>query len=39
MDQQYTVFLIGGDTGGDEQAVFTPYDVGTRCRLAVIATK
>ncbi|WP_292509187.1 hypothetical protein [Mesorhizobium sp.] len=23
MDDQYTVFLIGGGTGGDEQAVFT----------------
>ena len=33
MDEQYTVFLIGGGTGGDEQAVFTPQNVGTRCRL------
>ncbi|MBZ9658513.1 hypothetical protein LB523_05605 [Mesorhizobium sp. ESP-6-4] len=33
MDEQYTVFLIGGGTGGDEQAVFTPHDAGTRCRL------
>ncbi|MDX8509305.1 hypothetical protein RFM40_28690 [Mesorhizobium sp. VK22E] len=33
MNEQYTVFLIGGGTGGDEQAVFTLYDVGTRCRL------
>lgn len=33
MDEQYTVFLIGGDTGDDEQAVFTPRDVGARCRL------
>nr|WP_198541031.1 hypothetical protein [Mesorhizobium sp. LCM 4577] len=33
MDEQYTVFLIGGGTGGDEQAVFTPRNVGSRCRL------
>lgn len=33
MSEQYTVFLIGGGTGGDEQAVFTLHDVGTRCRL------
>lgn len=33
MNEQYTVFLIGGDTGGNEQAVFTLHDVGTRCRL------
>lgn len=33
MNEQYTVHLIGGDTGGEEQAVFTLHDVGTRCRL------
>ena len=33
MNEQYTVYLIGGDTGDDEQAVFTLHDVGTRCRL------
>ncbi|MDX8494898.1 hypothetical protein RFN29_25390 [Mesorhizobium sp. VK22B] len=33
MNEQYTVFLIGGGTGGNEQAVFTLHDVGTRCRL------
>lgn len=33
MDEEYTVFLIGGDTGGNEPAVFTLRDVGTRCRL------
>ncbi|WP_192247424.1 hypothetical protein [Mesorhizobium silamurunense] len=33
MNEQYTVFLIGGGTGGKEQAVFMLHDVGTRCRL------
>lgn len=33
MGQQYTVFLIGGGTGGNEQAVFTLLDVGPKCRL------
>ncbi|WFP74832.1 hypothetical protein [Mesorhizobium sp. WSM4906] len=33
MSRQCTVFLIGGDTGGNEPAVFTLQDVGTRCRL------
>ncbi|MDX8534382.1 hypothetical protein RFM41_24980 [Mesorhizobium sp. VK25A] len=36
MNEQYTVYLIGGDTGGEEQAVFTLHDVGARCRLTCI---
>ena len=32
--EQYTVFLIGaGTVGDDEQAVFTLHDAGTKCRL------
>jgi hypothetical protein len=33
MDEQYTVFLIGGGTGGDEQAVFTLLSSETGCHL------
>ncbi|TGQ52458.1 hypothetical protein EN836_18640 [Mesorhizobium sp. M1C.F.Ca.ET.193.01.1.1] len=33
MNEQYTVFLIGGGTGGDEQATFELRDVGARCGL------
>ncbi|WP_245436369.1 hypothetical protein [Mesorhizobium tamadayense] len=33
MNEQYTVFLIGGGTGGDEQATFELRDIGARCRL------
>ncbi|WP_292400795.1 hypothetical protein [Mesorhizobium sp.] len=33
MDEQYTVFLIGGGTGGDEQAVFTLRSSETACHL------
>jgi hypothetical protein len=33
MDIQRKVFLIGGGTGGDEQAVFTLHDNGTVCSL------
>ena len=35
MMEQYTVFLIGAGTrGDDEQAVFTLHDAGTRCKLS-----
>ncbi|RWM20427.1 MAG: hypothetical protein EOR73_15105 [Mesorhizobium sp.] len=33
MDDQYTVFLIGGGTGGDQQAVFTLRSSETGCHL------
>ena len=33
MDHQRTVFLIGGGTGGDEEAVFTLRVEGAVCRL------
>jgi hypothetical protein len=33
MDEQHTVFLIGGGTGGDEQAVFTLRSSETGCHL------
>ncbi|MCV3209338.1 hypothetical protein OHD62_23305 [Mesorhizobium sp. YC-39] len=33
MKEEHTVFLIGGGTGGDEQATFTLYDMGKKCRL------
>lgn len=33
MNEEHTVFLIGGGAGDDEQATFTLHDVGTKCRL------
>jgi hypothetical protein len=33
MDHQRTVFLIGGGTGGDEEAVFTLHVDGAVCSL------
>ncbi|RWD63694.1 MAG: hypothetical protein E5V85_27090 [Mesorhizobium sp.] len=33
MNKLYKVFLIGGDTGEDEQATFELCDAGARCRL------
>ncbi len=34
MDHQRTVFLVGGGTGGDEEAVFTLHVDGAVCSLA-----